>query len=135
VSRLAGLLSSGRCEDGTTARYIRGALRRHRGGTAALKLLRLHGGPDLLESADQDTPEIARLRSGARTLGGIVVRLSRTMQAARIEMEQNGADKGMQWILNSLPDLDDNDPADHWDGKESATEWLERTRHLEELRD
>lgn len=46
-----------------------------------------------------------------------------------------GTEAAMQWIRNSVTALDDNDPADHWDGKESATEWLERTKHLEELRD
>lgn len=48
VSRLANLLHSGRCEDQTTATYIRKTLSRHRGGRAALKLLRDHGGPDLV---------------------------------------------------------------------------------------
>jgi hypothetical protein len=48
VSRLAGLLASGRSEDHRTADYIRRTLSRHRGGRAALKLLRDHGGPDLL---------------------------------------------------------------------------------------
>jgi hypothetical protein len=85
----------------------------------------------LLELADapEATPaaEVARLRSGGETLGRIVVRMSRSMQAARIDMLQNGPKAGMQWILNSLPDVDDNDPADQWDGKETAAEWLDRT--------
>jgi hypothetical protein len=75
--------------------------------------------------------ELERLRNGGRELGKTVVRMSRSMRAARIEMLQNGPEKAMQWILNSLPDVDDNDPADHWDGKESAAEWLDRTAHLE----
>lgn len=57
VSRLAGLLASGRCEDHRTAGYIRRTLSRHRGGRAALKLLRDHGGPDLVVgTAPSDEP-------------------------------------------------------------------------------
>jgi hypothetical protein len=50
VSRLAGLMWKGRCEDGARARAILRGARRHNGGRAALKLLADHGGPDLLEA-------------------------------------------------------------------------------------
>ena len=70
--------------------------------------------------------EIARLRSGGRTLGKIVVRLQRTMEAARIEMHQNGPHAGMQWILNGLaPPVDEGDGL-AWDGEESAQAWFDR---------
>lgn len=72
--------------------------------------------------------ELARLRSGAETLGKIVCWQAQSMQAARIEMIQNGPEKAMQWILNSIPDVDDNDPADQWNGTETAHEWLDRQR-------
>jgi hypothetical protein len=49
VSRLACLMSQGRSEDSKRAGYIARALRRRNGGRAALKLLRDHGGTDLLE--------------------------------------------------------------------------------------
>jgi hypothetical protein len=49
VPRLAYLMSCGRCEDVERAGFIVRALRRHNGGRAALKVLRDHGGPDLLE--------------------------------------------------------------------------------------
>lgn len=49
VSRLAGLMAQGRCEDGGRAKAISRALSRHNGGVSALKLLAAHGGPDLLE--------------------------------------------------------------------------------------
>lgn len=87
---------------------------------------------DILKVVDEVTPaavraELERLRSGARTLARTVVHMSRSMQAAAIEDQQNGADAAMQWILNSLPDVDDNPEDQHWDGKESAQEWLDRT--------
>jgi hypothetical protein len=56
VSRLANLLHSGRCEDQATATYIRRTLSRHRGGRAALALLKEHGGPDLLVGTSADAP-------------------------------------------------------------------------------
>ena len=67
--------------------------------------------------------EIARLRGACRTLGRIVVSQQRSMQAARIEMAQNGPEKAMQWILNSLPDVYDGP---EWDGEETAAAWLDR---------
>lgn len=52
VSRLVNLLSGGRSEDHIRAAKITRDVRRHQGGRAALKTLRDHGGPDLL----QDVP-------------------------------------------------------------------------------
>lgn len=51
VSRLVGLLASGRCEDHDMAERVRVAVRRHNGGRAALRLLADHGGPDFTEAA------------------------------------------------------------------------------------
>lgn len=75
---------------------------------------------------DEARAELARIKSGARTLGKIVVGQHRAMEAARIELAQGSAEKGMQWILNSLPDVWD-DAETEWDGKESANEWWDRT--------
>ena len=50
------------------------------------------------------------------------------MEAARIEMLQGSTEKAMEWILQSLPDVDDNEPEDQWNGTESAQEWFDRTR-------
>lgn len=50
VSRLAALMAQGRCEDLGRSRAISRALSRHNGGTAALRLLAAHGGPDLLQA-------------------------------------------------------------------------------------
>ena len=60
---------------------------------------------------------------GARALGDVVARYGRAMEAARIEMIQNGPEKAMQWILNALPDVWDGEL---WDGQESAHEWYAR---------
>lgn len=62
VSRLANLLTSGRCEDQATADYIRKTLNRHRGGRSALKLLKDHGGPDLLVDTAPKAPTVEPVR-------------------------------------------------------------------------
>lgn len=49
VSRLVDLMARGRSEDSQRAGTLARALRRRNGGKAALKLLRDHGGNDLLE--------------------------------------------------------------------------------------
>ena len=70
--------------------------------------------------------ELAALKRTARSLADIVARNHQAMEAARIEMRQNGPHAGMQWILNSLGDVWD-DPETEWDGKESAQAWFDRT--------
>lgn len=72
--------------------------------------------------------ELSRVQSAAQTLGKIVTRLGQSMEAARIEMIQNGPEAAMQWILNSLPDVSDEAPGDQWDGQETATQWIDRTQ-------
>jgi hypothetical protein len=79
--------------------------------------------------------ELARTQSAARTLGKIVCWQAQSMEAARIEMIQNGPEKAMQWILNSIPDVDDNDPADQWNGTETAAEWLDRQQAADKARE
>jgi hypothetical protein len=79
------------------------------------------------EAIRQATDEAVNLRKGAWTLGHVVEQLSRSMEAAHIEMRQNGPQQAMQWILNSMSDLYDGEPGTEWDGTESATEWFERT--------
>ncbi len=70
--------------------------------------------------------ELASLRRSCRILAGIIARNHQAMEAARIEMLLNGPHAGMQWVLNSLPDLwDDEETA--WDGRESAQAWFDRT--------
>lgn len=88
---------------------------------------RLH--PVLIELAGSSpvTDELAKLRNACKHMGSVIVSMSRQMECARIEMLQNGPERAMQWILNGLPDVDDNPPGMRWDGKESADEWFERT--------
>jgi hypothetical protein len=71
--------------------------------------------------------ELARLRNACQHMGNVIVSMSRQMECARIEMLQNGPERAMQWVLQGLPDVDDNPPEMHWNGKESADEWFERT--------
>jgi len=70
--------------------------------------------------------EHAALKRSCRLLANIVARYSLVLEAARIEMLQNGPHAGMQWILNSLPDLWDDDE-NAWDGQEPARSWFDRT--------
>ena len=71
VSRLAGLLKSGRCEDHALADALIAAYKRHNGGRAALRLLAAHGGPDLLERASGDIADPVTIsRSDLRELIG-----------------------------------------------------------------
>ena len=83
---------------------------------------------DVLGRLNAAHAEMARLRNGAHQLGKIVAWQAQSMEAARIEMLQNGPEKAMQWILNSLPDVSDADPEDQWNGTETAREWLDRTQ-------
>ena len=70
---------------------------------------------------------LRRAEDACQLLGRVVTGQARAMEAARIEMLQGSTHKAMQWILNSLPDVDDNDPEDQWDGFETAQEWFDRT--------
>ena len=72
--------------------------------------------------------ELSRTQSAAQTLGKIVTRMAQSMEAARIEMIQNGPEAAMEWIVNSLPDVSDEAPQDQWDGNETATQWMDRTQ-------
>ena len=69
--------------------------------------------------------ELANAREACHMMARIVISQQCAMQAARIEMCQNGPHEGMQWILNSLPDVWDT-PETEWDDKESAQEWFDR---------
>lgn len=88
--------------------------------TAAAGVLEPAGGTAKL------TAELASTHRAAQTLARITESYRHVMEAARIEMKQNGPHEAMQWILNSLPDVWD-DPASEWDGFESAEEWFDRT--------
>lgn len=79
------------------------------------------------QQATTTDAELARLRDGAQMLGRIVAQNNRVMEAARIEMRQNGPHAAMQWILNSLADLWDGPEETVWDGKEPAQAWFDRT--------
>lgn len=79
VSRLVGLLSSGRCEDHDLAKRVRAAVKRHNGGRAALRLLRDHGGADFTDPApeylcrcDQTFPSHLARAAHAATCSAIV---------------------------------------------------------------
>lgn len=82
-----------------------------------------------LTGHDKPAPgaELERLRDACRLLGKVVHRDCRILEAARIEMHHNGPHAAMQWVLNSLDGVLDEDwGALKWDGTESAQEWFDR---------
>lgn len=81
----------------------------------------------LTPEGSQDA-EITKLQNACKLMGRSITGLSRAMEAARIELAQGSAEKAMEWILNSLPDVSDDDPEDQWNGTETANEWFDRTR-------
>jgi hypothetical protein len=116
------IMTSGPCDCGRT--YL-ASIAEQRAAEAGLVAVR----PEVLAEAGEVArleAELSRVQSGAHTLGRIITRLGQSMEAARIEMIQNGPEAAMQWILNSLPDVSDEAPEDQWDGKETATQWIDR---------
>ncbi len=71
VSRVVALLHSGRCEEVALAGQLRRQIARHNGGRAALRVLELHGGPNLLEP-------VQRAEDGVQVAGPVfdLVRLA-----------------------------------------------------------
>ena len=71
--------------------------------------------------ADQEVTQRA-----ARILADVVTQNRRVLEAARIECLQNGPAKGMEWVLESNPDVWDGKPGTEWDGHETAQQWFDR---------
>ena len=84
--------------------------------------------PFLLALVESIREHRRRAEDACQMLGRVVTGHARAMEAARIELAQGDARKAMEWILNSLPDVDDNPPEDQWNGTETAQEWFDRTR-------
>ena len=78
------------------------------------------------EDSGDAVDEITRLRNACQLLGQVLTGHGRAMEAARIEMAQGSTEKAMQWILNSLPDVWDDEETE-WNGTETANEWWDRT--------
>lgn len=76
VSRLVGLMEKGRSEDHEQADAILRGLRRHNGGMSALRVLKAHGGPDLLEPAQPDSELTRRIHRATSDPGAVTPRQS-----------------------------------------------------------
>jgi hypothetical protein len=72
--------------------------------------------------------ELDKVQRGAATLGMVVVRQARDLYAMHIDVSRGDLEAVAQRVLNAVPDVDDNEPAGQWNGTETGTEWLERTR-------
>jgi hypothetical protein len=74
------------------------------------------------------TAELAKVQRGAQTLGMVVERLSRDLYAMWIDVSRGDLEAVRERVLNAIPDCDDNEPQDQWNGTETGSEWLRRTR-------
>lgn len=74
VSRLVALMEKGRSEDHDRADAILRGVRRHNGGRAALRVLKAHGGPDLLEPVPSGDDLAKRLHLATSDPGAVVRR-------------------------------------------------------------
>jgi hypothetical protein len=72
--------------------------------------------------------ELDKVQRGAATLGMVVVRQARDLYAMHIDVSRGDLEAVKQRVLNAIPDVDDNEPAEQWNGTETGSEWLERTR-------
>jgi hypothetical protein len=88
-----------------------------------------------MPKTETDAERADRLQRACITLGKTITSMGDTMYAARIEDQQNGSVKAMEWIVNGMPGIWDNDPGTEWDGRESATDWVERTDAARDFND
>jgi len=72
-----------------------------------------------------------KLQRACETLGKAVVWQAETLYCAWIEISRGDLPSAAQWILNGIPDVDDNPPDQQWNGTETAQEWFDRTREGE----
>jgi hypothetical protein len=69
-----------------------------------------------------------KLQQACQTLGTVVERLARDRYASWIDASRGDMDAVRQGVLNSMPDVDDNEPDEQWNGTETGSEWFWRTR-------
>jgi len=70
--------------------------------------------------------ELTQLQDANRMVVRTLDRFATIMEAAWIELQQNGAEAAMRWVENAVePDVPGSNP-DAWDGKESAKAWFDR---------
>ena len=82
--------------------------------------------PELVAEVVRLRAELRRAEDACQLLGRVVTDLSRTLDAARIELVQGKPANALEWILNAAEPADD-DPEVHWNGTETAQEWFDRT--------
>lgn len=72
--------------------------------------------------------ELARVQRAAGTLGMVVERLARDLYAMWVDVSRGDLEAVRERVLNSIPDCDDNEAAEQWNGTETGDEWFDRTR-------
>lgn len=72
--------------------------------------------------------ELAKVQRGAQTLGMVVTRQARDLYAMWIDVSRGDLEAVKERVLSAIPDCDDNEPGEQWDGTETGREWFERTR-------
>lgn len=72
--------------------------------------------------------ELAKVQRAAQTLGMVVERQARDLYAMWIDVSRGDLEAVKERVLNSIPDCDDNEPDQQWNGTETGDEWFDRTR-------
>ena len=73
------------------------------------------------------TAERDKLQQACQTLGMVVERQARDLYAMWIDVSRGDMAAVRERVLNTIPDVDDNEPDEQWNGTETGSEWFWRT--------
>lgn len=74
------------------------------------------------------TAERDKLQRACQTLGHVVELQARDLYAMWIDVSRGDLKAVRERVLNSIPDVDDHEPDEQWNGTETGGEWFWRTR-------
>jgi hypothetical protein len=77
------------------------------------------------------TAERDKIQRACQTLGRVVVHQARDLYAMWIDVSRGDMDAVRERVLNVLPDVDDNEPDEQWNGTETGGEWFWRTKETQ----
>jgi hypothetical protein len=80
------------------------------------------------QAAVNASPELAKLQQACQTLGMVVERQARDLYAMWVDVSRGDLEAVRERVLNAIPDVDDNEPGEQWNGTETGDEWFDRTR-------
>jgi hypothetical protein len=82
----------------------------------------------VLGQRDHVEHERDKLQRACETLGRVVVGQARDLYAMWIDVSRGDMDAVRERVLNTIPDVDDNEPDEQWNGTETGGEWFWRTK-------